>query len=123
MLPEDVPNDHEMGDGEVPTESGGKSTDVAEEPSMASPRLIPVPDSPTNSGGPALPPIIGESGNTSVSFDQQCSPSQAPECASGNYAHLSYDQIRNLQQEGCQGGAQDSLGSYGRSEPSIVETE
>ena len=63
---------------------------------MASPRLIPIPEPPTNSGGPAFPPIMEDSGNTSVSSDQQRAPPQAPECVSGNYDHLSYDQIRNL---------------------------
>ena len=62
---------------------------------MASPRLIPVPDSPTHSREPALPPIMGDSGNTSASFGQQCTPSPAPECASSTYGNLSYGQIRN----------------------------
>ena len=95
MLPEDVPNDHEMGDGGLPTESGGKPTAVTEEPSMASPRLIPAPFSPTNSGGLGLPPIMGGSGISSVSLDQQCAPSQSPECASGTYDHLAYNELRN----------------------------
>ena len=96
VLPADVPIDHEMGDGEMPTESGGKSTEVTEEPSLASPGLIPPPDSPANASGPALPPIFGDSGNTAVYFDQQCALSQAPGRASGYYGHLAYDQIRNL---------------------------
>ena len=96
VLPEDVPINHEMGDGEVPTESGAKSTEATEGPSMASPRLIPVPGPPTNSGGPALPPIMGNSGNTSVSLGKRSAPSLAPECASGNYDHLPYEQVRNL---------------------------
>ena len=96
MLPEDAPKDNEMGDGELPAESGGKSTDTTEEPAMASPRLIPIPEPPTNSGEPALPPVMGDTGKTSVSLDQQCAPSQAPECVSGNYDHLSYGQIRDL---------------------------
>ena len=79
-LPEDVPKDNEMGDGESPTESGGKSTDTTEEPAMASPRMIPIPESPANSGEPVLPPISEDSGKTSVSFDQQCAPFQVPDC-------------------------------------------
>ena len=59
MLLEDVPTDHEMGDGELPTEGGRKPTDATEEPSIASPRLISIPESPTNSGEPAAPPIMG----------------------------------------------------------------
>ena len=73
-LPEDVPEDHEMGDGELPTESRGKSTDATEEPSMASPRLIPIPESPTSPGEPAAPSIMGGAGSTSVSFGQQHAP-------------------------------------------------
>ena len=69
-LQEESPVDHEMGDGGLPTESGGKSTEATEEPSMAAPRLILVPDTPTNSGGQARPPIMEDWGNTPDSFDQ-----------------------------------------------------
>ena len=67
-----------MGDGELPTESRGKSTDATEEPSMAYPRLIPIPESPASSGEPAALPIVGGAGDASVSCDQQCAPSQVP---------------------------------------------
>ena len=70
VLAEDVPIDHAMGDGEAPTQSGGNSTEVTEEPSTASPRLIRAPGSPANSSGPALLSILGDSVNTSVSVDQ-----------------------------------------------------
>ena len=92
----EVPKENEMRDSEPPAESGGKSTDSTEEPVSTSPRLIPIPGSPTNSGEPAFPPITEDSGKTSVPFDQQCAFSQAPECVSGNYDHLSYGQIRDL---------------------------
>ena len=78
-LPEDLPVDNEVGDGEVPTESGGKSAEVTMEPSMASPRLIPVPGSPTNSGRLDPTPILEDSGNSSVSSRQKCAPSPGPE--------------------------------------------
>ena len=96
MLPEDVPKDNEIGDGEFPTKSGGKSTDTTGEPAMALPRLIHIPESPTNSGEPVFLPVKEDSGKTSVSFDQQCAPSQAPECVSGNDDQLPYGQLRDL---------------------------
>ena len=74
LLPEDLPVDHEMGGGEVPTEIGGKSTEATLKPSMASHRLIPVPGSPTNSGSLDPPPISENSGNSCVSSDQKCAP-------------------------------------------------
>ena len=63
---------------------------------MASPRLIPVPGPPTNSGRLDPPPILEDSGHSCVSFEQKCAPSQAPECVSVTYDHLSCDQLRNL---------------------------
>ena len=96
VLQGEVTKGCELGDGELPTESGGKSSDISAEPALASPRLIPIPESPTNSGSPAFHPAMEDTGQTSDSFDQQCAPSPAPECASGNYNNLPYDQIRNL---------------------------
>ena len=55
----EVPKVYEMGVGELPTESGGKSTGATEEAALASPRLIPIPESPANSGEPASPPVVG----------------------------------------------------------------
>ena len=78
-LPEDAPKEHGMRDGDLPTGSGSKSTHTAGELAMASPRLIPIPGPPTNSGGPVFPPIMENSGETSVSCDQQRVPSQTPE--------------------------------------------
>ena len=95
MLPEDAPWENEVGGGELPTESGGKSTDTTEEPVMSSPRLIPIPGPPANSGELACPPIMGDSGKTSVFF-QQCAPSQDPGRVGGNYDHLSRGQIHDL---------------------------
>ena len=65
VLPEDVPKEDEMRDGDLPTESGGKSTNPAEEPAMASPRLIPTPEPPANSGEPVFPHILENSGENS----------------------------------------------------------
>ena len=106
-----VTKDSELGDGELPTESSGKSSDTSAGPAFrpipesqihrrdqhgASPRLMPIPESPTNSESPAFPPATEDPGQTSNSFDQQCAPSHALECVNGNYDNLSYDQIRNL---------------------------
>ena len=95
-LPEDLTVDQEMVDGEKPTESGGMSSEAPTNPSMASPRLIPVPNSPTNSGQPDPPPTLEDTGNTSASFGRKCAPLQAPERESANYDHLSYNKLRNL---------------------------
>ena len=46
MLTEDVPRGDAMEDGDLPTESGGKSTNPTEGPAMASPRLIPILEPP-----------------------------------------------------------------------------
>ena len=70
-LQEEVPKDCALGDGELPTESGGKSTDTSAEPALASPRLITIPESPTNSGSLVFPQVTEDSGQTSTSFDQQ----------------------------------------------------
>ena len=75
--------------------SGGKSPDTSAEPAFASPRLIPIPESPTRSESPAFPSVTEDSGKPSNSFDKQRAPSQAPGCVGGNYDHLSYDQIHD----------------------------
>ena len=85
-----------MGDEELPTESGGESADTSEGPAFASPRLIPIPESPTNAGGPAFPQITEDSGKTSTSFDQRRALPQAPERVSGNYDNLSFEPIYDL---------------------------
>ena len=46
MLPEDVPKDNAMGEGEMPTKRGGKSADLTGLPAMASSRAILIPESP-----------------------------------------------------------------------------
>ena len=58
--------------------------------------LIPISSLMANPAGPAFPPIMEDSGKTSVSLDQQCAPPQSPEGVSGNYDHLFSDQMRNL---------------------------
>ena len=74
-LPEDAPEGDAMKGGDLPTKSGGKSTNPTGDPAMASPRLLPIPESPANSGEPVFPPIVGGSGETSASFDHQWAPS------------------------------------------------
>ena len=76
--------------------SGEKSSHTSAEPALASPRSIPVPQSPTRSESPAFPSATEDSGKPSNSSDKQCAYSQAPECVSGNYDHLSYNQIRDI---------------------------
>ena len=82
VLPEDSHVDQEMADGEKLAGSGGALSEVTLEPSMASPRLIPVPDSPTSSGRSDPPPTLGDTGNSSASRGRKCAPSQVPECES-----------------------------------------
>ena len=96
MLQEDLAVDWEMAGGEKPTESGGKISEAPTEPLMASPRLIPVPNSPANSGQPDPPPALEDTGNTSASSDRKCAPSQAPERESANYGRPPYDQWHDL---------------------------
>ena len=95
----EVTQDCELGDGELPTESGGKSSDTPAEPALASTRWIRIPESPTSSGSPAFHPVMEDSGQSSNSFVQQCASSKAPECVSGNYDSLSYDLIHNLRKD------------------------
>ena len=80
----------------MPTVCGGESSETSAEPALASPRLFPIPESPTCPESPAFPPAMEDSGQTSNSFDQRCAPSHAPECVNGNYDNLPYAQIRNL---------------------------
>ena len=77
-------NNEEMAEGEKPTESGGRSTEEPDEPSTASPRLRPVPDSPPHSAQPSPELVLGDTGHTSESFDRKCAPPQAPRCESTN---------------------------------------
>ena len=58
FLEGEVRKDFELGDGELPTESSGKSSDTSAEPPLASPRLIPISESPINSGSSAIPQVI-----------------------------------------------------------------
>ena len=74
LLHGDVTKDYELGNGEAPTESGGTSPDTSAEPALASPRLIPIPESRANSGSPACPPALEDSGQPPNSFDQQRAP-------------------------------------------------
>ena len=91
-----LPKGCELKPGELPTMNGGKATDASDEHAMASPRMIPIPESPSRSGEPKFSSVVNDTGNTSPSFDKQRAPSQAPERVSGNYDYLSYDQVRDL---------------------------
>ena len=83
-LDEGMDNAQEMAAKETAMESGGRSTDGAREPSMASPRLIPAPDSPQHAARTPPDQVPGDTGNTSTSFDRKCAPSQAPVCENAN---------------------------------------
>ena len=74
------------------TESGGRSTVDTDEPSMASPRLIPVPGSPPRSAQAPPEPMMDDTGHTSEPFGRNCVPSRIPVGDSTNYDQLSYDQ-------------------------------
>ena len=78
VLSDGTDNDQKMADGEKPTESGGQPTEETDEPSMASPRLIPVPDTPPRSAQPSPEAVLDDTGHTPDSLDRECAPSQAP---------------------------------------------
>ena len=79
----------DLADGERETGSGGVPTDVAREPSLASPRLIPAASSPPFSV--QLPPDLsmGDMRAAPASFDRKCVPSQVPTTDVANYDQLS----------------------------------
>ena len=79
-LPEDANVVQKIVDGEKSAESGRKSTEATAEPSMASPRSIPVPDIPANPGRPDPPPSLEDTGDSSASFGRKCVPFEVPEC-------------------------------------------
>ena len=58
--------DQEMAGGEKPAESGGQPTEETGEPSMDSPRLIPVPDSPPHSAQPSPDPALEDTGHLGI---------------------------------------------------------
>ena len=76
--------------------SGGGSTDVTSEPSMASPRLIPVFDSPDLPVQLTPEPEVGDTGRTSASFDRNCAPSRGPVSDIPNYDQPSSAQLHEL---------------------------
>ena len=63
---------------------------------MASPRLIPVPDSPQLSAQSPPETRLEGTGKPSASFDRSCAPSQAPIGDSVDYDELSFGQPREL---------------------------
>ena len=63
---------------------------------LASPRLIPVPDSPRTVVGEGLSPSQKVMEDPSASFDQKCVPTQVPMVGDSQYDHLSYDELHGL---------------------------
>ena len=84
---------------DTPTDSGGMSTADPDEPVMASPRFIPVPDSLPLSARAPSGQLLDDMGQNSGSFDRTCAPSQSPEFAITSYDHLPYGQLRKLRRQ------------------------
>ena len=78
---------------------GGESTDMTREPSMAPPRLIPVPDFRPRSA--QLPPNseVADEGPASSPFDRNCAPPQAPPADTTNNDQLSYGRLHELSKQ------------------------
>ena len=84
----------DLADVERDTGSGGISTDLVGESSMASPRWIPAPDFPPLSMQ-LLPEFSLEAkGAAKASFDRKCDSPQAPTTATVNYDQLSYGRLQ-----------------------------
>ena len=64
--------------------------------STASPRRIPVPESPRNGEGPETPLPPTNMDDPSASFYNKCAPSQAPIMEGSQYDHLTYNELHNL---------------------------
>ena len=89
---EDVPKEPEPGVAGVNVAPAQPQT---LDESMASPRLIPVPDSPRHVDS-ELPLLENDANDPSASFDKKCAPSQAPTMEGSQYDHLTYDALHNL---------------------------
>ena len=63
---------------------------------MASPRSIPVPDSPLHSAQTPAEPALGDAGKTSAFFGRNCILSQSTVRGNANYDQLSYGQLHEL---------------------------
>ena len=63
---------------------------------MASPRLIPAPESPRNGEDPEIPLPPNKMSDPSESLDNKCAPSQAPIMEGSQYDHLTYDELHNM---------------------------
>ena len=68
----------------------------ATENPMASPRLIPVPESPRRGEDLGISPLQNDVDDPSASFDKKRAPSQAPIMEGSQYDHLSYDELHTL---------------------------
>ena len=84
----------EMAAGAKPTDNGYQPTAEPGETAMASPRLIPDPDSPVHSATGPPTTLWNDSGQTLAPFNRNCAPSRAPPYGSAECDHLSYDQPR-----------------------------
>ena len=82
----------DLGDMEQGNGSGGISTDETREPSMASRRLIPAPDSLPLSIQPPPDPSAEGKETASASLGRKCAPSQAPATDTADYDQLSSGQ-------------------------------
>ena len=89
----------DLADVERDAGSGGISTELVGESSMASPRWIPAPDSPPLST--QLPPdsSAGDKGAASASFDCKRAPSQASKADTANYDLLPHGQLHELRNQ------------------------
>ena len=65
------------------------------ENSLASPRLIPAPESPRHGEDLETSPLQNVVDDPSASFDKKCAPSQAPTMEGSQYDHLTYDELHN----------------------------
>ena len=89
-------------DAPMEPESAGAGENVAPaqppatENPMASPRLIPAPESPRHVEDLELSPLQNDVNDPSASFDKKCAPSQAPIMEGSQYDHLTYDELHNL---------------------------
>ena len=79
--------------------SGGPSADLTSGHSMASPRLIDVPGSPTLSMQLPSEPSQGDTGQVQASFDRHCAPSQTPAMGAANYDQSPYGQLHELRDQ------------------------
>ena len=86
----------DVADVERESGSGGASTDVNRESSMAFPHLIPAPDFPPISLRLPPEPSVEDMEQPSASFDRRFAPFEAPVTEIASYDQLSYSQLREV---------------------------